>query len=113
MPLLHALVGLCRVLYKLDGPDCEDFQVGLTEEDMRALDALSLEQLLVQLKRAKLDHRQGKSKFRGVEQRHNGKWRARWGRNKRSTAYTYEEEAARAYDRFALEEEGRCERSAS
>ena len=29
----------CRVLYKLEGPESKGFQVGLTKEEIRALDA--------------------------------------------------------------------------
>lgn len=104
----------CRILYKLDGPECEEFQVGLSAEDMRVLDALSLEQLLAQLKRAQLQNRQGKNKYKGVQQVQSGRWQANWrgGRGASGTAFrcaTFddEDEAARAYDRFAMEEAGR------
>lgn len=82
--------------------------MGLSAEEMRALDALSLEQLLESLKPAHLQNRQPKSKYKGVTQT-NGTWRARLCRvtGQRSAVCDSEEEAARAYDRLALEQLGR------
>ena len=94
----------------MNGPAYTDFQVGLTTEEMRALDAMTLEQLLAQLKRAHLQNRQpAKSGYRGVRQLSSGRWQARWKHNgtERSMIFDTGEEAARTYDRWVLQDCGR------
>jgi AP2 domain len=103
------LSSVCRVLYKLEGPDCSRIQIGLSAEEMRALDAVTLEQLLALLKRAHLQHRQTKAKYVGVFNRGTGRWQARWRSQDapRSADFDTEDQAARAYDRWALQDLGR------
>lgn len=97
----------CRVLYKLEGPSCQTFQVGLSPEEMQALDAVTLEQLLAVLKRAHLQTRQTESTYRGVDPK-SGRWRMRYrsSRMQRSAVFDHKEDAARAYDRWALQDSG-------
>ena len=107
-----ALAAKCRVWYKLEGPDCTKIQVGLSADEMRSLDAITLEQLLVLLKRAQLQTRQDASKYVGVSQAHSGRWRAQYRCRDRSglrrcAVFDTEDQAARAYDRWALQELGR------
>ena len=101
----------CRVFYKLEGPNCKRFQVGLSADEMRALDAITLEQLLALLKRAHLQTRQAKFKYVGVRQTRSGRWKAEQGRSqdgrRRSQVFDTEDQAARAYDRRVLQELGR------
>ena len=100
----------CRLLYKLDGPESKGFQVGLTEEVMRALDCLTLEQVVAELMRSKLDCQRGLSKYRGVRPREGKRWQAhfRLGEVELIGSYFVEDQAARAYDGFALYAGGRC-----
>ena len=95
--------------YKLEGPDCTKIQVGLSAEEMRALDAVTLEQLLALLKRTHLQNRQAKSRYKGLSQRRNGKWQVKYQSRHapRSADFDDENEAARMYDRWALQERGR------
>ena len=100
----------CRLLYKLEGPVSNGFQVGLTEEVMRALDRLSLDQLLAELMLSKLDCQRGLSKYHGVRPREGKWWQAnfRLGEVELVGSYFVEDQAARAYDGFALYAGGRC-----
>ena len=107
--LCSTVVVECRVWYKLEGPDCRKFQIGLSAEEMRALDAVTLEQLLAQLKRVQLQTRQAKARYKGVHPMSSGRWRAqlRSHHATRSATFATEVQAARAYDRWALQELGR------
>ena len=100
----------CRVLYKLEGPESKGFQVGLTEEEMWALDRLSLEQILAELMCSELDCRQrGLSKYRGVRPMGDERWQAQFRHGEVDLIGTIfgEDRAARAYDGFALYAGGR------
>lgn len=107
--VLH-IVGTCRVLYKLDG-DHAKLQVGLDAEEKRELGTMSMKQLLAELKRAKLAHKEGQSKYLGV--RPSGRrWRVRHRRtSSNSRTCDTEVEAARQYDVWALENDGRLDLS--
>ena len=99
----------CRVLYKLEGPESKGFQVGLTEEVMRALDCLSLEQVMAELMLSKLDCQKRRlSKYHGVRPREGEPWQAqfRLGEVELIGSYFVEDQAARAYDGFALTRAG-------
>ena len=104
------MTGICRVLYKAEGSGCEPFQVGLSADEMRALDAITLEQLLALLKRAQLQFRQAKFKYVGVRQMDSGRWKAQCRRRDGSQCaktFDTEDQAARMYDRWTLQELGR------
>lgn len=108
-PTTSANICACRILYKLDGAGAE-LQVGLTQDEVRELDAMSLPQLLAELKRAKLAHKGGRSQYLGVCESYAGKWQARYGRvnvGRRNAMCDSEEEAARMYDTFVLHAKGR------
>lgn len=81
--------------------------MGLTQDEVSELDAMSLPQLVAELKRAKLDHKGGRSQYLGVCEQ-SGKWRARYtGVSRRHAMCDSEEEAARMYDTFVLHAKGR------
>lgn len=99
----------CRVLYLAEGPGSARMQVGLTPEHRAQLQGHTLQtwQALQQQRR----HARDTSRFIGVCQAENGRWRMQVGVSKgrvRLTCQT-EEEAAAAYDMVVLQDKGRCE----
>ncbi len=102
-----------RFVYLLDGPGSTRLQVGLTTEQKAELDKHSAAtwkaQQLHDSKKAK--YSRGSSSFIGVSVRENGRsWRAMaiTSGGRKSVTCPTEEEAARAYDKMVLQDQGRC-----
>jgi hypothetical protein len=76
---------------------------------MRALDSVTLEQLLTLLKRAQLQTRQCKSRYKGIRLLKNGAWqvRLRVANKERCQAFNDEDEAAKTHDHWVLQHAGR------
>ena len=103
------LVLLRRVLFVLNRED--EMQVGLTSEDKRQLQGVSLEQLLTAIKAESSKFSRGSSAYRGVSySKQNRKYCAQvrdQGKKIALGKFDIEEDAARAYDKAARRFHGR------
>lgn len=79
--------------------------------DLHHIQGVSKDELVISLRRQSRGFSRGSSRFRGVTRHQKGKWEARIGQTvgkkyKYLGLYTDEEEAARVYDRAAVEQRG-------